>query len=214
MAIGFEHGGTFHRDEFGEVIDHGVGTGLSEFVPAFLSENGGALGGIPLAGAPCDFEINPEALGGGPLDLRDLLNARRAEVVEIALGSVPLVGPIAFREVELAIEVDDPPVLRANATVAAHDRLVVDETVLVRIGNRVSGRSENRIKLRLQSEVRGIIDRENERRYIMSAIGDLEASCLAAKRLLIVDLESVGWRGVGFTTSGRHGSGGPGGRLQ
>ncbi len=172
MAIGFEHGSPFHRDEFGEVIDNGVGTGLSKLVPALLSEDGLALVGIPHAGAPGEFEIDPDALGGSPLCLRDLLNARRAEVEEIALGGVPLVGPIDLREVKLAIEVDDTPILRANATVAAHDRLGVNETVLVRITDRASGRSENRTKLRLQAEARGMIGREGERRLISSAMRD------------------------------------------
>ena len=96
MAIGFEHGSAFHRDEFGELIDNGVGTGLSKFVPALLSEDGVALGVVQLLPGTARPHARALGLGSRP-DLFD-------PAVNLRLGARELAALLTrFKDVEPAL---------------------------------------------------------------------------------------------------------------
>ena len=89
---------------------------------------------------------------------------------------------------------------------AAHDYLVVDEAIRVRIRHRVACGSEKGMKLRLRPKASRLIGRKDQRSGATPAIGDLESAGQGPERMLVVNGEVVvrfaggggtwGWRRI------------------
>jgi len=114
-------------------------------------------------------------------------DAGGAEIEEVVVA-MPFVRSIRLREIEFAIQIIGfLAITDLNLAVAAHDGLMVDKTVFVRAGDRDARRRADRINLRLEPKVRGVVGREQQGGEVAPVAGEFEAPSLRAKGLLVLD---------------------------